>query len=92
MKERKSYVGTLNGVNGIWCDKKPKGLKLKETIVFYAPDEGMIFTKDGELFDSIVIKDDVKIEDYVEIKDPRPAEEPAVVEPQETPEEASQEA
>lgn len=71
MKERHSYIGTLNGINGVWCDKKPEGLEIKETITFYTPDEGMVFTKDGELFDSVVIKDDIKIEDYVEIKDPR---------------------
>lgn len=71
MKERHSYIGTLNGINGVWCDKKPEGLDLKETVTFYTPDEGMVFTKDGELFDSVVIKDDIKIEDYVEIKDVR---------------------
>lgn len=71
MKERHSYIGTLNGINGVWCDKKPESLEIKETITFYTPDEGMVFTKDAELFDSVVIKDDIKIEDYVEIKDPR---------------------
>ena len=76
MKERKSYIGTLNGVNGIWCDQLPEGLEIKQEITFYTPDEGKVLTKDGELFDSVVIKDDVKIEDYTEIVDPRPAEEP----------------
>lgn len=87
MKERKSYVGTLNGVNGVWCDKKPKGLKLKETIIFYTADEGMVFTKDGELFNSVVIKEGVNIKDYVEIKDPRKEEQEEVIEEQEEVEE-----
>lgn len=79
MKERHSYIGTLNGINGVWCDTKPEGLEIKETVTFYTPDEGMVFTKDGELFDSVVINDDIKIEDYVEIKDPRQQpEEPSV--------------
>lgn len=75
MKERHSYIGTLNDVSGVWCDKKPKGLKVTEEITFYSADEGKVFTKDGELFDSVVIKDGVKIEDYIEIIDPRNQEE-----------------
>lgn len=76
MKERKSYIGTLNGVNGVWCDKKPKGIELKETITFYSADEGKVFAdKEGNLLDTVVIKDGVNIEDYVEIVDPRNKEE-----------------
>lgn len=72
MKERKSYVGTLKGINGVWCDKKPRGLEVKEEIVFYTADEGKVFAdKEGNLVDSVVIKDGVKIEDYVEIKKPK---------------------
>lgn len=74
MKKRKSYIGTLKDVNGIWCDKKPKGLEVKEEIVFYTADEGKIFTKDGKLFDSVVIKDGVNIEDYIEIEQPKEEE------------------
>lgn len=77
MKEHKSYLGKLNGVSGVWCDHKPEGLEVVKENVFYTPDEGMVFTKDGELFDSVFVRDDsVKIEEYIEIKDPRPAEEP----------------
>ena len=76
MKEHKSYLGKLNGISGIWCDKKPKGLKVEKENVFYTPDEGKVFTKDGELFDSVFIPDEsVKIEDYIEIKKPMPQEE-----------------
>lgn len=74
MKVRKSYVGKLDGVNGIWCDKKPKGIELEKTIEYYQADEGKVFTKDGELFDSVVLKDGEIIEQYVEIKDPRKGE------------------
>ena len=75
MIKRHSYIGTLNGVSGIWCDQKPEGLEVEKETTFYTPDEGKVFTKDGELFDSVVIKDDVKIEDYIEIIDPRQKEE-----------------
>ena len=72
MKERKSYMGTLNGINGIWCDQKPEGLEVFKEITFYTPDEGKVFVKDGEFYDSVVIQDDVKIEDYEEVEDTRP--------------------
>ena len=73
MKEHKSYAGILKGISGVWCDHKPKGLKVVKENIFYTADEGMVFTKDGELFESVFIRDEsVKIEDYIEIKDPRP--------------------
>lgn len=75
MKERHSYIGTLDGVNGVWCDQKPKGLKVKDTITFYSPDEDKVFVdKEGNMVDSVVIKDGVNIEDYVEIKKPKEEE------------------
>lgn len=77
MKKRQSYIGTLNGVNGIFCDQKPEGIELKETITFYSADEGKVFAdKEGNLVDTVVIKDGVNIEDFVEIKDPRQEEKP----------------
>ena len=78
MKEHKAYLGKLDGVSVVWCDKKPKGLEVTKENTFYTADEGMVFTKDGELFDTVFIRDEsVKIEDYVEIKDPRPQPEEA---------------
>ena len=77
MKERKSYIGILNGVNGIFCDQKPEGLEVEKEITFYSADEGKVFAdKDGNLLDSVVIQDGVNIEDFVEIVDPRQKEEP----------------
>lgn len=78
MKEHKAYLGKLDGVSVVWCDKKPKDLEVVQENTFYTADEGMVFTKDGELFDTVFIHDEsVKIEDYVEIKDPRPQPEEA---------------
>ena len=76
MKERTTYIGTLKGVKGIWCDKKPRGLEVDKTITWYSADEGKVFTKDGELFDTVNLKEGESINDYIEIKDPRPSEEP----------------
>lgn len=75
MKERKSYKGTLNGNFCICTDKKPKGLKDVEEIVFYQPDEGKVFVdKNGEQHDCVVIKDGVSIEDYTETEIPQEEE------------------
>lgn len=72
MKERKTYIGKVNGVAGIWCDKKPENIELEKEITFYSPDEGKVFVdKEGNMIDSVVITDGVKIEDYTEIKDIR---------------------
>lgn len=69
MKERKAYKGTLKGVKGIWCDKKPRGLELDETITWYSADEGKVFKKGDEFFNSVIIKDGVNIEDFEEVED-----------------------
>ena len=71
MIERKSYVGKLNGVSGVWCDRKPEGLEVENEITFYSPDEGKVFVdKEGNMHHSVVIKDDVDIEDFIEIVEP----------------------
>lgn len=85
MKERKSYIGkTSDGISAIWTDQHPEDATIEKEITFYSPDEGMVFTKDGELYDSVVIQEGVDIKDYIEIKDPRPqteeSEEPQLVE------------
>ena len=72
MKKRNSYIGkTKEGISAVWTDKHPKNATIEETVFFYVPDEGKVFVdKEGNLIDSVVIEDGVKIEDYVEIKKP----------------------
>lgn len=67
MIKRTSYKGTLNGIFGIWIDKKPDGIELQEEITFYMPAEGKIFKKGDEYFDCVIINNGVKIEDYEEV-------------------------
>ena len=62
-----TYKGTLNGVKGLWCGFRPKGLRLKEQITVYRPDEGKIFEKDGEQFSAVILKEGESIEDYAEV-------------------------
>ena len=74
MQKRITYCGELNGVKGLWCGFKPKGLTVeKEIEVFYA-DEGKVFEKDGETFTSVVLKDGEKIGDYQEVEAPKEEE------------------
>ena len=75
MKERKSYIGILNGVNGVWCDQKPEGLEVTKEITFYSADADKVFVdKDGNMVDSVVITDGVDIKDYTEISKPKEEE------------------
>lgn len=76
MKERKSYVGTLNGVAGVWCDQKPEGLEVTKENTFYTPDEGKVFVdKEGNMLDSVILKEGETIDEYTEIKMPKQEEE-----------------
>lgn len=70
MKFRKSYVGKLNGVWGVWCDQMPEGLELEKTNEFYVPDEGKIFKKGDEYFDIIMVSEGENPEDYEEVDIP----------------------
>ncbi|MBQ3990637.1 MAG: hypothetical protein II630_07310 [Bacteroidales bacterium] len=67
-----TYKGTLNGARGLWCGFKPEGLEVEQEITVYKPDEGKVFTKDGEIFDCVVITNGVKISSYEEIDAPEP--------------------
>ena len=76
MIERHSYIGKVDGVAGIWCDQKPGNIELERVVDFYVPDDGCVFVKDKQFFDSVVIEDGVDIAQFVEIQDPRNQEEP----------------
>lgn len=72
MKERKSYVGTLNGVSGVWCDQKPEGLEVIKENTFYSADEGKVFVdKEGNMLDSVILKEGETIDEYNEIVKPK---------------------
>lgn len=78
MQIRITYVGTLNGVSGIWCGFKPEGAIIKEERPVLYPDSGYelehIETK--ERFSAVWLKGDDVEENYIEV----PYEEPALVE------------
>lgn len=75
MIEKKSYIGTLKGIKGVWCDKKPRGLEVEKINTFYVADEGKVFVdKEGNMIDCVVITDGVDIKDFVEIVKPKTEE------------------
>lgn len=74
MQTKFTYKGTLNGISGIWCGFKPKGVEVEEKITVYYPDEGKVFKKGDELFQSVVLQENEVIEDYQEIDNIEPTE------------------
>lgn len=63
-----TYKGTdKNGIYGIYCGFKPKGLTVQEEVTVYHPDEGKVFVKDGEEYSVIILQPGEVIEDYEEI-------------------------
>ena len=71
-----TYKGTKNGIYGIYCGFKPKGLKVEEEITVYHADENKVFVKDGEKVTDVVLQEGESIEDYQEIE--KDEEEPVV--------------
>lgn len=71
MQKRITYRGELNGVKGLWCGFKPKGLTVEKEIEVYYPEDGKVFAKGDETFESVVLKDGESIKDYTEIDRPK---------------------
>ena len=68
MEIKKTYVGTLGGIKGLWCGFKPEGVVVSEEREVLYPKEGYKLEKDSELFDCVWLKDgDIK-ENYKEVK------------------------
>ena len=81
MKTTTTYKGTIDGVYGIYCGFRPKGLKLDEKVTVYHPDEDKIFKKGDEYFDCVILQEGEEITDYEEVD--KPEEQHIIPEPQE---------
>lgn len=68
MQIKTTYKGYIDGVYGIYCGFKPDGLEVEEEVPVYYPDEGKIFTKDGEEYTAVVLQDGETIGDYEEVE------------------------
>ena len=63
-----TYIGTLNGIHGIWCGFKPEGAIITEEREVLYPEEGYLLERDGRNFSCVWLKNgDVK-ENYIEVK------------------------
>lgn len=65
-----TYVGTLNGVAGIWCGFKPEGAIITEERVVLYPEMGYELERisDGERFSAVWLKEGDSQENYKEVK------------------------
>lgn len=82
-----TYVGTLNGVKGMWCGFLPEGVEVAEERVVLYPEEGKELVKGDERFGAVWLKDGDVAENYTEEDIIKELEE----EPKEKPEEELEE-
>lgn len=68
MRIVKTYVGTLDGVSGMWCGFKPDGAEITEVRDVLFPDDGQELEKDGETFSAVWLKDGDTKFNYKEIE------------------------
>lgn len=68
MRISKTYVGTLNGVSGMWCGFKPEGAEITEVRDILLPDDGQELEKDGVRMSSAWLKDGDTRFNYKEVE------------------------
>lgn len=68
MVMKKTYKGYVDGVYGIYRGIKPDNLVVDEEIEVYYPDNGYVFTKDGEEFSAVILKENETINMYEEVE------------------------
>lgn len=76
MEIRITYVGTLNGIRGMWCGFKPEGAIITEERTVLYPSEGKALknTISGEIDSSVWLKSESLQTDWVEVDEPKPEE------------------
>jgi len=68
MRTIKTYVGTLNGVSGLWCGFKPDDAEITEVRDILLPDDGQELEKDGVRMSSAWLKDGDTRFNYKEVE------------------------
>jgi hypothetical protein len=69
MEIKTTYIGTLNGVHGIWCGFLPEGVKVSEKRRILYPAKGYkLQDKEGNLLDYVVNPDKDYEENYIEVE------------------------
>lgn len=66
---KKTYIGTLNGITGIWCGFKPENAKIDDIKYILYPEDGYLLQhKETHLiYGSVSLEDGRKRGDYNEI-------------------------
>ena len=69
MQIRITYVGTLDGVAGIWCGFKPEGAIITEErpVLYPEPDFELEHKETKERFSAVWLKDGDSQENYIEV-------------------------
>ena len=69
MQIRITYVGTLNGVAGMWCGFKPEGAIITEERPVLYPESGyeLEYIVSKEHFSAVWLKDGDSQENYIEV-------------------------
>lgn len=77
MEIRITYIGTLNGVHGIWCGFKPEGAEITEERLVLYPANGftLVNKETGEEAPAVWIKTEDGKDDWVEVKIKEPEDE-----------------
>ena len=70
METRITYVGTLNGVRGMWCGHKPDDVKVTEERIVLHPSEGYELESvvNQERFSAVWLKDGDCEDNYIEVE------------------------
>lgn len=63
-----TYLGTVNGITGIWCGFKPDNIIIKEERNILYPENGYELVKNDEHYNSVWLKNGDVPENYTEIK------------------------
>lgn len=76
MEIRITYVGTLNGIRGMWCGFKPEGAIITEERTVLYPSEGKVLRNltSGEIDSTVWLKSESLQTDWEEIDEPKPEE------------------
>lgn len=72
MEIKITYVGTLNGVHGMWCGFKPKGIKVEEERLVLYPVQGYELRNkmSGETLSAVWLSSTEQQEDWEEVEIP----------------------
>lgn len=61
------YKGSLNGVNYIWTSTYPSDATITETYSVLYPDSNKLLYRDGDVFESVILKDGDTSSNYNEL-------------------------